>query len=77
MIKAKDLKKAGWITFFVLPGAAIVIVFIIVPLFMSLFNSFFDWNAMSRGEFVGFKILKSSLRDSLMQNASPMLWAIT
>lgn len=55
MIKTKNLKKAGWITFFVLPGALIVIVFILLPLFMSLFNSFFDWNAMSRGEFVGIE----------------------
>jgi len=54
MIKPKTLKKAGWITFFILPGAAIVVVFILLPLFMSLFNSFFEWNQMLRGEFIGF-----------------------
>ena len=41
MTKARNWKKAAWITFFVLPGAAIVFIFILLPLFMSLFNSFF------------------------------------
>lgn len=55
MIKASDGKKAAWITFFVLPGAAVVFVFILLPLFMSLFNSLFDWNQLIRGEFVGLE----------------------
>lgn len=42
MTKARNWKKAAWITFFVLPGAAIVFIFILLPLFMSLFNSFFQ-----------------------------------
>ncbi|MEG0048981.1 MAG: sugar ABC transporter permease [Clostridia bacterium] len=58
MIKAKNWKKAGWITFFVLPGVTIVFIFILLPLFMSLFNSFFNWNQLLRGEFVGFDNFK-------------------
>ncbi len=54
MTKARNWKKAGWVTFFVLPGVTIVFTFILLPLFMSLFNSFFDWNQLIRGEFVGF-----------------------
>lgn len=55
---AKGWKKAGWITFFVLPGALIVFVFILLPLFMSLFNSFFQWNQLIRGEFAGLENFK-------------------
>lgn len=49
MTKARNWKKAAWITFFVLPGAAIVFIFILLPLFMSLFNSFFSWNQLIPG----------------------------
>ena len=55
MTKARNWKKAAWITFFVLPGAAIVFIFILLPLFMSLFNSFFSWNQLIRGEFIGLE----------------------
>ena len=55
MTKARNWKKAAWVTFFVLPGAAIVFVFILMPLFMSLFNSFFSWNQLIRGEFIGLE----------------------
>ena len=35
------------------PALLIVSVFILLPLFMSLFNSFFDWNQLLRGTFTG------------------------
>ena len=35
------------------PALLIVSVFILLPLFMSLFNSFFNWNQLLRGTFTG------------------------
>ena len=52
MITSKT-SKFLWIAFFVTPALLIVSVFILLPLFMSLFNSFFDWNQLLRGEFTG------------------------
>lgn len=49
----KGLRKAGWVAFFVAPGLAIVAMFILAPLFMSLFNCLFDWNKFLRGDFIG------------------------
>ena len=55
MIGTRKLKRAGWITFFILPGALIVFVFIVLPLFISLLNSFFNWNQLIRQEYVGLQ----------------------
>ena len=52
MITSKT-SKFLWIVFFVTPALLIVSVFILLPLFMSLFNSFFDWNQLLRGSFTG------------------------
>ena len=52
MITSKT-SKFLWIAFFVTPALLIVSVFILLPLFMSLFNSFFDWNQLLRGAFTG------------------------
>ena len=52
MITSKT-SKFLWIAFFVTPALLIVSVFILLPLFMSLFNSFFDWNQLLRGSFTG------------------------
>ena len=41
------------VTFFVAPGLLIVMIFILLPLFMSLGNSLFSWNQLIRGEFAG------------------------
>ncbi len=49
----KDARKGLWIAFFVLPGLTIVAVVILLPLFMSLFNSLFGWNQLVRGDFLG------------------------
>lgn len=43
-----------WISLFVTPALAIVMIFILLPLFMSLFNSFFEWNQLLRGKFIAF-----------------------
>lgn len=49
----KDLRKGSWIAFFVLPGLLIVTLVILLPLFMSLYNSLFSWTQLRRGTFVG------------------------
>ncbi|PKL22358.1 MAG: sugar ABC transporter permease [Spirochaetae bacterium HGW-Spirochaetae-4] len=51
----KQLRKAAWIIFFVTPGLMIVGVFILLPLFMSLYNSLFSWNQLLPVEFVGLE----------------------
>ncbi|OHD80252.1 MAG: ABC transporter permease [Spirochaetes bacterium RIFOXYC1_FULL_54_7] len=50
-----DVRKGLWISFFVLPGLLVVTLFILLPLFMSLFNSLFSWNQLLRGAFVGLE----------------------
>jgi len=52
-VTGKDARKGLWIAFFVLPGLAVVFTIILLPLFMSLFNSLFSWNQLLRGDFVG------------------------
>ena len=52
MITSKT-SKFLWIAFFITPALLIVSVFILLPLFMSLFNSFFNWNQLLRGTFTG------------------------
>ncbi|WP_428768682.1 sugar ABC transporter permease [Treponema sp. HNW] len=49
----KNTRKSLWIALFVTPALVIVTVFILLPLFMSLFNSFFEWNQLLRGKFIG------------------------
>ena len=52
---AKDLRKGLWVAFFTVPGLAIVFAVILLPLFMSLFNSLFHWNQLIRGDFAGLE----------------------
>ena len=49
----KELSKGLWIFFFVFPALAVVFVFILLPLFLSMFNSFFNWRSLIRVEFIG------------------------
>jgi raffinose/stachyose/melibiose transport system permease protein len=53
-----DVRKGLWISFFVFPGLLVVMLFILLPLFMSLFNSLFSWNQLLRGVFVGLENFK-------------------
>jgi raffinose/stachyose/melibiose transport system permease protein len=57
-MKKADIQRNLWIVFFVLPGLAVVFVFILLPLFISLFNSFFDWKQLVRGGFAGMDNFK-------------------
>lgn len=56
-----DVRKGLWVSLFVLPGLLVVCVFILLPLFVSLFNSLFDWQQLIRGRFVGLENFKKIL----------------
>ncbi len=51
----KQIRKGLWIGFFVTPGLAVVGVFIILPLFLSLYNSLFSWNQLLPVNFIGLQ----------------------
>ncbi len=57
----KQLRQGAWITLFVTPGLIIVGVFILLPLFMSLYNSLFSWNQLLPIKFVGLDNFKRLL----------------
>lgn len=50
-----QINQTLWISFFVLPGLLIVSIFIIAPLFMSMFNSMYSWVSIDRGKWIGFE----------------------
>lgn len=47
--------KVKWIVFFITPGLLVVGTFILLPLFMSLYNSLFSWKQLVRLDFVGLE----------------------
>ena len=53
MVISKQFRQGLWITLFVSPALAVVFVFILLPLFLSLYNSVFDWRSLVRVEFIG------------------------
>jgi raffinose/stachyose/melibiose transport system permease protein len=55
----KETHKGLWILFFIFPGLAVVFLFILLPLFISLFNSFFNWQQLLRADFAGFNNFKT------------------
>ena len=55
----KDFRQGLWIFLFVFPALAVVFVFILLPLFLSLFNSFFNWKQLLRAEFIGLGNFKT------------------
>ncbi len=50
-----------WIIFFISPGLLIVGLFILLPLFMSLYNSLFSWKQLIRLNFVGLENFRKLL----------------
>jgi raffinose/stachyose/melibiose transport system permease protein len=50
-----DIRKGAWVTLFVLPGLAVVIAIVLVPLFMSLYNSLFSWKQLLADKFIGLE----------------------
>lgn len=53
--------KVTWILFFVTPGLLVVATFILLPLFMSLYNSLFSWRQLIRLDFIGLDNFKKLL----------------
>ena len=53
--------KVKWILFFITPGLLVVGTFILLPLFMSLYNSLFSWKQLIRLDFVGLENFKRLL----------------
>jgi raffinose/stachyose/melibiose transport system permease protein len=51
----KSTSEKLWITFFIAPALIVFFVIIILPLFMSLFNSLFSWDQLIRKEFIGLQ----------------------
>ena len=52
-MKTTIVKRNLWITFFVFPGLLMVSLFIILPLFLSMFNSLYEWDGLVRTRFIG------------------------
>lgn len=50
----KKTAERLWIGFFITPALVVVGTIILLPLFMSLFNSLFGWSQLIRQDFVGF-----------------------
>lgn len=59
MKRRRQLERCAWITLFITPGLFIVILFILIPMFMSMFNSFYGWDKFNRLDFVGFENFKT------------------
>jgi len=60
-MRRSDVRKGLWILLFVSPGLAVVALFILLPLFVSLFNSLFSWTQLIRGGFVGLENFRKIL----------------
>ncbi len=46
-------KNKRWLVLFMFPAIAIVVILMVVPLIQTLIYSFFDWNGIHTGRFVG------------------------
>ena len=49
------MSRTAWITLFTAPAMAMMALFMLWPALSALGYSLFDWNAFTRGDFVGFK----------------------
>jgi len=54
-VRRADVRKGFWVTLFVAPGLAVVACVILIPLFLSLYNSLFSWNQLVVGRFTGLE----------------------
>ncbi|MDX9985720.1 MAG: sugar ABC transporter permease, partial [Sphaerochaeta sp.] len=54
-MRRMQTSKVLWITFFITPGLLVVGLFILLPLFMSLYNSLFSWKQLIRADFIGLE----------------------
>ncbi len=55
---------------YILPSFVLILIFCIVPIFMSGFFSFTDYNIMNAPEFVGLDNYKKMFQDSYVRDAA-------
>jgi ABC-type sugar transport system permease subunit len=63
---------------FLVPAAVIYLSVVVIPVFYSLFISFFKWNGISAMEFISFNNFASLFRDSLFIKAvsNNLIWIV-
>jgi ABC-type sugar transport system permease subunit len=63
---------------FLLPAAVIYLSVVVIPVFYSLFISFFKWNGISHLEFVGFSNFINLFKDSIFLKAisNNLIWIV-
>ncbi|BCL71763.1 sugar ABC transporter permease [Vibrio nigripulchritudo] len=62
-IARRKRNRRLWLAFLLFPPAAILFVFVFLPMGSALWYSIYDWNGLIRGEFVGLKNFKDVLLD--------------
>jgi len=67
--KAHEIYRARLGILFLLPAFSLIIVFIAYPLARSLYLSFFEWNGITKPDFVGLENFKYLLHDKSFLNA--------
>ena len=55
------LRRGAWIAFLILPALAVMVSFVVVPILSALAFSFYDWQGLARGPFVGFENFRQVL----------------
>lgn len=54
-MRSRRAKQGLWIAIFVLPALIMVGIFIIAPLFLSFYNSLYNWDGIKRRDFIGLR----------------------
>ena len=67
---SRKTKEAVQGVIYILPSFVLILIFCIVPIFMSGFFSFTDYNIMNASEFVGLDNYKKMLQDSYVRDAA-------
>ena len=62
-IAKRKRNRLLWLVFLLFPPAAIMIVFVFLPMASALLYSVYDWNGLVRGEFVGLENFRTILFD--------------
>ncbi|BDU39170.1 putative ABC-type sugar transport systems,permease component [Vibrio nigripulchritudo MADA3029] len=62
-IARRKRNRRLWLAFLLFPPAAILFVFVFLPMGSALWYSVYDWNGLIRGEFVGLQNFKDVLLD--------------
>ncbi len=69
MVGESNIKKALWVSFFIFPSFAGLIIFTIIPILSSFSLTFFQWDLITPLEFVGFANFSRLFSDSLFRDA--------